>query len=42
MIEDRIIEVNKFILSYDGLFISDFEYANKKYHIKPYLTPEMF
>ena len=41
MIGDRIMEVNKFKLSYNGFFILDFEYANEKYSIKPYLTPEM-
>lgn len=42
MIGDRIIEINEFKLSYDGLFLLEFEYAKEKYYLKPYLSPEKF
>ncbi|MEA1875016.1 MAG: hypothetical protein U9N51_11425 [Bacteroidota bacterium] len=41
MIGDRIIEVKKFKLFYDGLFYAEFEYFKEKYKIKLYLTPAM-
>lgn len=42
MFSDKIIEVNNFKLSYDGLFYAEFEYAKNKYTQKIYLTPQMF
>jgi len=42
MVGDRIIEISKFKLSYDGLFTIEFKHAGKLHTIKPYLTPAMF
>lgn len=41
MIGDKIIEINQFNLSYDGLFIIKFEFENEIYRLKPYLTPAL-
>jgi len=41
MIGDRIIEVSKFKLFYDGFFKVRFEYNDKNHDVRPYLTPEM-
>lgn len=41
MIGDRIIEVNKFKLSYDGMFHAEFEFLKEKYRKVLFLTPQM-
>ena len=38
---DRIIEVNKFNLSYDGLINIKFKYDGIDYSLTPALTPDM-
>jgi hypothetical protein len=38
---DRIIEINKFKLSYDGMFYAEFEYLKEKYRKVLFLTPPM-
>jgi hypothetical protein len=41
MIGDKIIEINQFCLSYDGLFTLNFSVNGKSYTLHPYLTPRM-
>jgi len=41
MIGDRIIEINQFKIYYDGIFLVQFEFRNRKYRKEIYIAPAM-
>jgi hypothetical protein len=41
MLGDRLIEINQFRLYYDGIFLVQFEFRNRKYRKELYLAPAM-